>query len=290
MKFVSGFETNMKSRFNQIRRFSSSFGWSQPQEAAHVFSREGYLPPRPLTCETNLQTLHDAILQDTGGEDLPQQFSNSHFRIPEVWKLATNPALISLMQNIFGQNLAIFSTTIFAKYPGTAWVGYHQDVQYWNITPSEAATVWIALVPSTQDNGCLKVVPKTHTQELEHRFSDDETNVLMARQYVPDEVLEQYPEPIYLDMDAGSFSVHHGRIVHGSEPNRCITPRLGLTVQFIEANTQLGPFEYDPEQNQEWRYPVVVSGTGNTGFFFDHMFEFDHRKVQREAHREFHKY
>jgi len=278
------------SRIRRVRRFSSAFGWTQPQEAAQMFLRDGYLPPRPLTDISNLQSVHEALRRDTGGKELPIQFLNCHFRIPEIWKLATHPNLISLMQNIFGKNVAIFSTTIFAKYPGTSFVGFHQDVQYWSLIPSEAATVWIALVPSTEQNGCLKIVPKTHTEELEHRFSDNEENALMARQYVPDEVLQQFPDPIYLSMDAGMFSVHHGRLVHGSEPNRCITPRLGLTVQFIEANTQLGPFEYDPEQNQEWRYPVVVSGKGNTGVYYDHLFNYDFRKVQREAHMEFHKY
>lgn len=38
-------------------------------------------------------------------------------------------------------------------------VGWHQDLYFWNLHPPASVTFWIALFPTTVENGCLHVVP-----------------------------------------------------------------------------------------------------------------------------------
>ena len=41
--------------------------------------------------------------------------------------------------------------------------GWHQDTRYWSFTSGELVNIWIALGPESPQNGCLQVLPGTHT-------------------------------------------------------------------------------------------------------------------------------
>ena len=61
------------------------------------------------------------------------------------------------------------STTIFAKPPGTQYVGKHQDTQFWALEPPIAITAWIALQDVSLENGCMELIPGILIEER-HRW------------------------------------------------------------------------------------------------------------------------
>ena len=108
-------------------------------------------------------------------------------------------------------------------------------------------TLWIAVTPSNQSNGCLRVVRGTHRLPLQDLRPDRTVqNVLGSQTHTDADIsaLGWGDRVVDLELAPGDVSVHHPNIVHGSEPNTSDQPRCGLTVRYISTDTQC----LDPEQ------------------------------------------
>ena len=174
------------------------------------------------------------------------------------------------------------STTLFTKHP-TQWagpkrVGWHQDVLHWNLQPPEVINVWLALDDADEDNGCMRVVPRSHLRGLlPHRHDpDDEHNVLMGFQDIDEHNVlgldaESGAPAVSLPLRAGECCVHDGFTVHGSAPNASASRRrCGFTAQYMPAHVHVGEDEYraldkthndgDNDDEDDWRRPVLVAG------------------------------
>jgi phytanoyl-CoA hydroxylase len=52
--------------------------------------------------------------------------------------------------------------------------GWHQDIRYWSFQKPELVSVWLALGPEHEENGCLWLVPGSHRMEfLPDQFDGD---------------------------------------------------------------------------------------------------------------------
>jgi phytanoyl-CoA hydroxylase len=40
--------------------------------------------------------------------------------------------------------------------------GWHQDIRYWSFARPDLVSLWLALVPETERNGCLQVISGSH--------------------------------------------------------------------------------------------------------------------------------
>ena len=93
-------------------------------------------------------------------------------------------------------------------------------------------TAWLALTPSTRENGCVRVVPGSHTGGLLAWHShDEESNLLTSGQHVDGEIDES--RAVDIELAAGQMSLHHTHAVHGSNPNHGTERRLGFCASFI---------------------------------------------------------
>ena len=92
--------------------------------------------------------------------------------------------ILDLVEQVIGPDIILWGCHVFCKPAGdgqeTPW---HQDGHYWPIRPLDNCTVWVALDPSTVDNGCLRVIPGSHAarQCLVHLHEDRDDLVLQQR-------------------------------------------------------------------------------------------------------------
>ena len=56
---------------------------------------------------------------------------------------------------------------------------------YWPIRPLANCTVWVALEESTVDNGCLRVIPRSHLAKLSHPHLHEDRQDLALQQRPP---------------------------------------------------------------------------------------------------------
>lgn len=167
---------------------------------------------------------------------------DTHLALPWVCDLALHPVILDAVERVLGPDVLVWNTHWFPKFPrDPSYVSWHQDATYWGLRPPLVTTAWIALSPSTLENGCLQVLPGSHIGEL---MPQTET-------YAPDNMLSRGQEiaveidlsrTLGLELEPGEFSLHHIGIAHGSGPNSSDTPRIGLAVRYIAPQVeQAGP-------------------------------------------------
>jgi len=138
-----------------------------------------------------------------------------------------------MVGQILGPDFALWNSSLFAKPAAdgkrTPW---HQDGQYWPIRPLATCTVWIALDDSTTENGCLRVIPRSHHgQRLRaHRKLETDDATLNQELLESEYDLSQAAD---LVLKAGQMSLHDVFLLHGSEPNRSPLPRRGMTLRYM---------------------------------------------------------
>ncbi|NKB65575.1 MAG: phytanoyl-CoA dioxygenase [Candidatus Latescibacteria bacterium] len=110
---------------------------------------------------------------------------------------------------------------------------WHQDV-FGFLDRQPQITVWLALDDSTQQNGCVQVIPQSHRQlvnaDSKGAFLDD----AQAR------ALTAVAAPIDLEVDAGDALLLHNWLVHSSAVNQTDRPRRAFSACYIDAATRAG--------------------------------------------------
>ncbi len=67
---------------------------------------------------------------------------------------------------LYGPNLLLWRSSILLKAAGTVEGGripWHQDGAYFKLIPEANISFWLALDEATEENGCMQVLPGTHT-------------------------------------------------------------------------------------------------------------------------------
>ncbi|MEO8004671.1 MAG: phytanoyl-CoA dioxygenase family protein [Betaproteobacteria bacterium] len=169
-----------------------------------------------------------------------------HMVLNWVNDLIRHPRIVDTVEDILGPNLLVWGTSFFIKEPNDpAYVSWHQDSTYWGLSHPDIVTAWVALSPSDIPNGAMRVVPGTHLKDqLPHTDTFAENNLLTRGQEVA--VTVQSENAVDLLLEPGEMSLHHVRIVHGSEPNRAHYRRLGLAIRYVPTYVRQteGPRDY----------------------------------------------
>jgi ectoine hydroxylase-related dioxygenase (phytanoyl-CoA dioxygenase family) len=149
------------------------------------------------------------------------------------------------VEPILGPDIILFSTHFICKPTGDGRrVPWHEDSAYWKnkLDPMEVVTVWLAIDPSTRENGCMQVIPRTHITGSKG-FSDYE-DVDTSKNVFPTEILKTQRKDelaVPVELDANHASLHDARLMHGSEANTSDKRRCGWTLRFVPANVRLNP-------------------------------------------------
>jgi len=157
----------------------------------------------------------------------------SHLLWPWLAGLVRRPALLDAVEDLIGRDILVWGSTLFVKDAhDPAFVSWHQDSTYWGLSEPTAITAWVAFSPSTRESGCLRVSPGSQRlNELPHLDNPTANNLLTRGQ----EVQVRIDEATVIDvvLAPGEMSLHHVRVVHGSNPNRSDDRRIGFAIRYI---------------------------------------------------------
>ena len=204
------------------------------------YNEEGYVAPLDvLTKEEALAARNEVELIE---KEMPNEIDKSgrynvHLISPKLDAIVHNSKILDAVEYIIGKNILVCSTTLFIKNPKQeGFVSYHQDAKYIGLEPHNWVTAWVALTDSNENNGCMKMWPKSHLNIKDHNEKFNEGNLLTRGQTV-ENVPEDEVKSIVLK--AGQMSLHHPRIVHGSGINRSNDRRIGFVIQsYIGTNVK----------------------------------------------------
>ena len=204
------------------------------------YNEEGYVAPLDiLTTEEALEARNEIELIE---KKMPNEIDKSgrynvHLISPKLDAIVHNSKILDAVESIIGKNILVCSTTLFIKDPKQeGFVSYHQDAKYIGLEPHNWVTAWIAITNSNNENGCMRMWPKSHIELKDHNQKFNEGNLLTRGQTV-EGVPESEVKPV--ELKAGQMSLHHPRIVHGSGINKSNDRRIGFVVQsYIGTNVK----------------------------------------------------
>lgn len=174
-------------------------------------------------------------------------------------EIAHDETLLDAVEDLIGPNLLVWDGAFINKEPHSdIYVSWHQDLTYWGIgPPEEIVSVWLALSPVSRKNGGMRMVPGSHHGALKHedRFGDD--NLLSRGQTLAGDIDEA--SVVDITLAPGQMSLHHGLVVHASNPNHSGQRRIGLNFQFITPAVRQGEMTGDSA--------MLVRGADGSGHF-----------------------
>jgi len=146
-------------------------------------------------------------------------------------ELCRTPTILDYVEDLIGPDFFQWGGQFFVKYPGDgSVVPWHQDAQYWPLTPRRTVTVWLALTKVDAANGAMRVVKGSHRQgEFTHR-TNLAANLVLDQEVDGDHIDRE--NVTTLDLEPGQISLHDDGLLHGSLANDSERLRCGLTMRF----------------------------------------------------------
>lgn len=204
------------------------------------FDREGYCIARNVLDAEFVAEMaaHAQWLRDTYPDRNLRQLYDRVSDDPFYVRAVSDDRLLDIVEQFIGPNIALFATGYFVKPPRVGLpVLWHQDGSYWPLEPMEVLTLWVAITDSTPENGCMRVIPGTHTLQLQQmREQKNQANLLESE---IDASFVDESKAVDLVLRAGDVSSHHENIIHGSNANTSDLWRKTLLIRYIPTTTRV---------------------------------------------------
>ena len=181
--------------------------------------------------------------------------------LPFAWvdEIMRHPGLVDMVEDLIGPDILCWNAIFWIKEPGAgSFVGWHQDITYWGLDNRELVTAWVALSNAGEDAGCMRVLPGSHQQTLNHDETYHADNLLTRGQHIND--IDE-ADTVGMPLRAGQVSLHNVATAHGSGPNHSDDRRIGLSLHYMPTHTR--------QTLADWDSAALVRGEDRHGHF-DH--------------------
>ncbi|MEQ8369628.1 MAG: phytanoyl-CoA dioxygenase family protein [Alphaproteobacteria bacterium] len=196
-------------------------------------------------------------LEDSHRPDAPRvrRLKRPDLVSPVFGDLVRHPRVLQILTGLLGPDVRLQTTKLNVKAAGYgAAVEWHQDWAFYPCTNDSGLAIGVMLSDTGPDNGPLLVYPGSHTgptHDHHHNGRFVGAMDLAASGLDP-------ADAVAVTGPAGAVSVHHVRLVHGSDLNRSARDRRMLFMEYMAADA--------------W---PIAGGRGN----FESLEEFNSRMV-----------
>jgi hypothetical protein len=229
--------------------------------ALRQYREEGYFSPiRVLSTAEAAGLRHRLESFEAGAGVLSGKLrQKSHLLFTWLNDLIRHPRILDAVEDVIGPDILCWGSSFFIKevrIPG--FVSWHQDSTYWGLEPPDVVTAWVALSDSTAANGAMRVIPASHKlDQIPHNDTFRPDNLLSRGQEIMVEV--DAAKAVMLALQAGEMSLHHVRLIHGSDPNPSDQRRIGFAIRYIPTSVRPVAGALDRA--------TVVGGVDRSGLF-----------------------
>lgn len=178
---------------------------------------------------------------------------------PAIFHLITNPKLLDVAEAFCGTELIASSVyRLRPKIPnfGYGEVPWHQDSGYFEpyCDDSLVLTMWIPLVDSNTENGCLYVIPGSHLGAIaDHEMHETGKYLSIKKDLVPNENWIACPVP------KGGVLLLSNKTMHASFKNTTQGVRWSMDLRYqstrLPTNASIRRFEDEVLENMEAGVP-----------------------------------
>jgi ectoine hydroxylase-related dioxygenase (phytanoyl-CoA dioxygenase family) len=229
-------------------------------EQRAAYEQDGYLVFPELLDQAELATLRTALAEvlrraegltqtndefsitrtDDGGYAVRRIF-DPIIRHQAFHDLVLNPRILDVVENLIGPDIQLQHPKLNLKPPSSreARFEWHQDYPFFPHTNFDLLAVMIYFDDSTEENGCLTIVPGSHRLgPLGHVFARDGA---FSSQLEDKSAVQDPTRWRTVPVPAGGMELHHCNMLHSSTANRGAMPRSAMVIQYRAAdNVALG--------------------------------------------------
>ena len=170
------------------------------------------------------------------GSETIKVIEPAHHLDTRLDQLVRDPRITQPVRDIIGASeIGIWTNKLNLKRgeEGTGF-GWHQDSPYWvhdcqhvDLLPN----VYLAFDEATRDNGCLKVIRRSHLQGC---LPGTDNGTQLGGFYTDPNCFDESDE-VLLEAPAGSLVFFDPHTIHGSEPNRTTGARRAMVMTYQPA-------------------------------------------------------
>jgi ectoine hydroxylase-related dioxygenase (phytanoyl-CoA dioxygenase family) len=211
---------------------------------AHLaaYRQDGYTIIRePIFAQAKFDKLKahfEETLDNLAQGQRPEAMDVPHFTDPALFEWLFADEVLDRIEQIVGPNIALWSSHFICKPGGDGKrVPWHEDSAYWKgqLDPMDVCTLWLAIDPSTKNNGCMYVVPGSHAGDGVAGYSDydpvDPTKNVFSTEITPSQRKDALA--VAIELEPNQASLHDGKLQHGSPENRSTMRRCGYTMRYM---------------------------------------------------------
>ncbi len=152
---------------------------------------------------------------------------------PYFWNILTDSGMTEVLADLLGPDTTLLTSKLNTKAPGGgAAVEWHQDWAFYPHTNDDLLAFGLMLEDVDHDNGPLMVVPGSHRGPILSHHA----NGVFCGAIDPEDPLFETERIVTLTGKAGSMTVHHARLLHGSAPNTGDRNRMILFYEIAKAD------------------------------------------------------
>ncbi|WP_281857723.1 phytanoyl-CoA dioxygenase family protein [Litoreibacter halocynthiae] len=199
--------TNLRTEIAKYQEQAKSLSESTDQ----IDLEDSHTPETPRVRRIKLPHTHNKVMRDLMYSDL----------------------ILAPARDLIGPDLRLHTTKLNMKSAGFgAAVEWHQDFAFYPHTNDDVLAIAVILDDMGSENGPLLVFPGSH----KHKIYDHHVDGVFAGAMDLAACGFDMKVAVELKGPAGSVSIHHGRIVHGSSLNKSTQDRRLLFYEMMAAD------------------------------------------------------
>ena len=154
---------------------------------------------------------------------------------PDLESLVTDQRIVMPIRSIIGTEVSVWTNKLNLKRgPEGSGFGWHQDSPYW-IHDSDHVdllpNVYLAFDDATEENGCLRVIDRSHRQGCLPGTADGS----QLGGFFTDPNCFDEADAVSLELSAGSMAFFDAHTIHGSNPNQTEAARRAIVMTYQPA-------------------------------------------------------
>jgi len=208
------------------------------KEQIEQYHDQGFISPIRVISRQEALSIKDELEQVE--KEFPEEINlesrnNLHLSFAFLDALAHNKIIVDAIEDLIGPDISLWASVMFIKESSSKhYVSWHQDATYMGLDSLDFPTPWVALSPSNKETGCMTMIAGSHKTKIQdHEDTFAENNILTRGQ-----VIQNVDESKAVDLilEPGEMSIHHGAVIHGSQPNKSKHRRIGFSLQSYMPN------------------------------------------------------
>jgi len=177
-------------------------------------------PSGPLEYEADLHYPGAPGSRAAAGGNTIRRLKEAHGRHPVFTQFVSQATLVRRLRQLLGPHIVMplaHHNCVMTKQPRySSETGWHQDIRYWSYARPELVSIWLALGRERPDNGCLYLIPGTHTLAVSRERLDE---ALFLRSDLPENAA-LIAKKVPAELDPGDVLFFHSRTFHSAGRNQ----------------------------------------------------------------------